>query len=67
MWATFCLCFKVIALIVFDISCSQNVNIFLFIRVGFNRNPARRDRTITQKTYVLGHNFVVLLVFVSDF
>jgi len=37
LWVTFGLCFKFIALIVFDLSCSQNLNKLNFLYVSLNR------------------------------
>ena len=65
MWDTLSLCFRLIASIVFDLSCSQYLNIFIYFCVGLNIDIGCWEGSITPN--VLVNNIVVLLDFVSDF
>ena len=65
--AIFSLCWRFIALIVFDLSCSQTLDKFYFFYVSLDRNLTRWDRSTTTKTYDhYEHNIVIILHFVSD-
>ena len=60
IWANLGFCLRFIALIVFDILCSQNLNKLFFFYINLNKNPVPCRSTTTKTWYGREHNIAVI-------